>query len=292
MYALRGTGVDDLDALRERLSVLGDSVVIVGDRTVAQVHVHLADAGAAVEAGLACGRISQIRITALPPSTAAAVAERALVAVVAGPGLADAVTALGGTAVLPTGAHVSAEELTSALQQSCGEVIVLPNDMECLEIATHLADELRAQGRRVAVIPTVAQVQGLAALAVHEPGADFDSVVVAMSSTAGHARHGAVTIAESPAMTMAGRCEVGDVLGLVDGDFVEIGDDLTEVAWRVIERLLTSGGGELLTLVRGRAADDRLIGQLRARIRAWSPSIDVELIDGGQARYPLLVGLE
>ena len=291
MYALRGTGADDLDALRERLSVLGDSVVIVGDRTVAQVHVHLADAGAAVEAGLACGRISQIRISALPPS-AAAVAERALVAVVAGPGLADAVTALGGAAVLPAGSHVSAEELTSALQQSCGEVIVLPNDMECLEIATHLASELRAQGRRVAVIPTVAQVQGLAALAVHEPGADFDSAVVAMSSTAGHARHGAVTVAESPAMTMAGRCEVGDVLGLVDGDFVEIGDDLTEVAWRVIERLLTSGGGELLTLVRGRSADDRLIGQLRARIRAWSPSIDVEVIDGGQARYPLLVGLE
>ena len=292
MYALRGTGIDDLDALRERLSVLGDSVVIVGDRTVAQVHVHLSDAGAAVEAGLACGRVSQIRITALPPSIAAAVTERALVAVVAGPGLADAVTALGGTAVLPTGSHVSAEELTSALQQSCGEVIVLPNDMECLEIATHLANELRTQGRRVAVIPTVAQVQGLAALAVHEPGAAFDSAVVAMSSTAGHARHGAVTIAESPAMTMAGRCEVGDVLGVVDGDFVEIGDDLTEVAWRVIERLLTSGGGELLTLVRGQSADDRLIGQLRARIRAWSPSIDVELIDGGQARYPLLVGLE
>ena len=52
--------------------------------------MHLADAGAAVEAGLACGRISQIRISALPPS-AAAVAERALVAVVAGPGLAHAV---------------------------------------------------------------------------------------------------------------------------------------------------------------------------------------------------------
>ena len=170
------------------------------------------------------------------------------------------------------------------LQQSCGEVIVLPNDMECLEIATHLANDLRAQGRRVAVIPTVAQVQGLAALAVHEPGADFDSVVVAMSSTAGHARHAAVTVAESPAMTMAGRCEVGDVLGLVDGDFVEIGDDLTEVAWRVIERLLTSGGGELVTLVGGLGADDQLLGRLRARIRAWSPTIDVESIDGGQTR--------
>jgi dihydroxyacetone kinase-like predicted kinase len=113
-----------------------------------------------------------------------------------------------------------------------------------------------------------------------------------MSSTAGHARHAAVTIAESPAMTMAGRCEVGDVLGLVDGDFVEIGDDLADVAWHVIERLLTSGGGELLTLVRGLGADERLIGRLRARIRAWSPSVDVEVVDGGQARYPLLVGLE
>lgn len=291
MYALRGTGPDDLDTLRERLSVLGDSVVVVGDRTVAQVHVHLADAGAAVEAGLPYGRLSQIRITALPP-TQAPTDDRAVVAVVAGPGLAAAVEALGGTALVPHGRHVTSEELSVALQQSCGEVVVLPNDMECLEIASHLSSELRAQGRRIAVIPTVAQVQGLAALTVHEPGAEFDSAVVAMSSTAGHTRHAAVTIAESPAMTMAGRCEVGDVLGLVEGDFVEIGDDLAEVAWRVTERLLTSGGGELVTLIRGRDADDQLIGRLRARLRAWSPSLDVEVIDGGQGRYPLLVGLE
>lgn len=291
MYALRGTGTDDLDLLRDRLSVLGDSVVVVGDRTVAQVHVHLADAGAAVEAGLPYGRLSQIRISALPPASSLT-AERAVVAVVAGVGLAAAVEALGGTPVVPTGSHITAEELSIALQHSCGEVVVLPNDMECLEIATHLAADLRAQGRRVAVIPTVAQVQGLAALAVHEPGAEFDSAVVAMSSTAGHTRHGAVTVAESPAMTMAGRCEVGDVLGLVEGDFVEIGDDLAEVAWRVVERLLTSGGGELVTLVRGQDADDQLVGRLRARIRAWSPSLDVEVIDGGQVRYPLLVGLE
>ena len=165
--------------------------------------------------------------------------------------------------------------------------------MESLEIAHHLADELRAAGRRVAVIPTVAQVQGLAALAVHEPTADFDSAVVAMSSAAGHARHGAVTIAESPAMTMAGRCELGDVLGLVDGDFVEIGDSVTEVAWRVIERLLASAGGELLTLVRGagrrRPADRRAARADPAPGRRRSTS---SVIDGGQPRYLLLVGLE
>ena len=291
MYALRGTGPDDLDTLRERLSDLGDSVVVVGDRTVAQVHVHLADAGAAIEAGLPFGRLSQIRITALP-STAGSVTERDVVAVVAGPGLADAVTALGCTPLVPAASHVTLIELAGALQQACGEVVVLPNDMESLEIASHLASDLRTQGRRVAVIPTVSQVQGLAALAVHEPEAAFDSAVVAMSSTAAHTRHGAVTIAESPAMTMAGRCEVGDVLGLVDGDFVEIGEDVGQVAWRVIERLLTSGGGELVTIVRGREADDRLVERLLARIASRSPALEVEVVDGGQSRYPLLLGLE
>lgn len=93
-------------------------------------------------------------------------------------------------------------------------------------------------------------------------------------------------------MTMAGRCDIGDVLGLVDGDFVEIGDDLAQVAWRVVERLLTSGGGELVTIVRGRDADDRLVETLLGRIQAWSPALEVEVLDGGQPRYPLLLGLE
>ena len=71
------------------------------------------------------------------------------------------------------------------LDAACGDVVILPNDMESLELASHLAASRRGPGRRVAVIPTTAQVQGLAALAVHEPSADFDSAVVAMSATAG-----------------------------------------------------------------------------------------------------------
>ena len=67
---------------------------------MAQVHVHLAEAGAAIEAGLGRGRLSQIRITALPPEPPAETAERTVLCVVAGPGLADAVAALGGTPVL------------------------------------------------------------------------------------------------------------------------------------------------------------------------------------------------
>ncbi len=288
MYALRGAPPDALDALREELSAGGNSVVVVGDQSVAQVHVHLSDAGAAVEAGLARGALSQLRITVLPAAATPA-REREVIAVVAGAGLARAVNDLGGIPVLPSGGHVTLEELSGVLDAACGDVVILPNDMESLELASHLAASRRGPGRRVAVIPTTAQVQGLAALAVHEPSTDFDSAVVTMSATAGHARHGAVTVAEGPAMTMAGRCDVGDVLGLVDGDFVEIGTSVLQVAQQVVGRL-TVGGGDLLTLIVGADAEPDLAEQLRRRVS--NPGLEIEIVEGGQRRYPLLMGIE
>ena len=60
-----------------------------------------------------------------------------------------------------------------------------------------------------------------------------------MTSAAGHARHGAVTIAAKDAMTMAGPCREGDSLGVVEGDFAVVGDDLGDVAVEVVTRLLS-----------------------------------------------------
>ncbi len=289
MYTVRGAPSSELDLLRERLSELGHSVVIVGDQAIAQVHVHLGEAGAAVEAALPLGELSQIRITALQSSSAAG--QRSVLVVVAGSGLAEAVASLGGVPVLCTEGDVTLDELRAAADRTCGDLVILPNGTENLKTADRVAAELRRTGRRVGIIPSHAQVQGLAAMAVHEPSADFESVVVAMSSAAGHARHGAVTVAEKSAMTMAGRCRPGDVLGAVEGDVVVIGTSLAEIAWQVVERLLAAGG-ELLTLVRGLDADDDLVPDLVARVRDWSPVVDIEVLDGGQPRYPLLLGLE
>jgi dihydroxyacetone kinase-like predicted kinase len=90
---------------------------------------------------------------------------------------------------------------------------------------------------------------------------------------------------------MAGRCEPGDVLGAVEGDVVVIGTSLAEVAWQVVQRLI-GAGGELLTLVRGIDADDDLVSALSARARKRFPTLDIDVVDGGQPRYPLLLGLE
>ena len=288
MYAVTGARSSSLDELRGNLSELGSSVVIVGDRTVAQVHVHAADAGAAIEAAFGLGTLSRIRVTALDARAGANV--RMVVSAVAGEGIAEAVRSMGGVPVSGGPSGDVLEELTAVVEHAGGDVVLLPNGMLSLETATQLANHVDA-GRRVAVIPTTAQVQGLAALSVHDPSTDFDSIVVAMSTAAGHARHAGVTIAERPAMTMAGYCQAGDVLGVVEGDVVEIGDSVVDVGWRVIERLLAMGG-ELLTLIIGANAQRAVAVELSRRARQAVNGLETQILDGGQRRSPRLVGLE
>ena len=130
----------------------------------------------------------------------------------------------------------------------------------------------------------------LAALAVHEPGRTFEEDIVEMSAAARHARAGSVTVASRQAMTTAGPCEPGDVLGMIEGDFVRVGDDLFEVATHVLERLL-GGGGELVTVVAGADSGD-LAQRCASYLHDAHPTVDVLVYDGGQAGYPLLVGVE
>jgi uncharacterized protein len=289
--------------LRETLGGLGDSLVVVGGEGLWNVHVHVDDVGAAVEAGIAAGRPHRIRVTHFAEQVAEARLRpttrtgRRVVAVAAGPGLASLFEEAGAVVVTGgPGRRPSTGQLLEAITAcDAAEVIVLPNDQDSVRVAQIAARTAEADSDgaiRVAVIPTHAQVTGLAAAAVHEPGRTFDQDVLEMTATARHARQGAVTIAARQAMTMAGPCEPGDVLGVVSGDFVQVGTDLFAVATDVLDRLL-AGGGELATIVAG--ADDAE-GSLATRCAAYveerHPVVDVVVYDGGQERYPLLMSVE
>ncbi|MGF2075306.1 hypothetical protein ACQUFC_17560, partial [Enterococcus casseliflavus] len=93
---------------------------------------------------------------------------------------------------------------------------------------------------QVRVVPTRAVVQSLAALAVHDPAARLDDAVVAMTAAAVATRHGALTHAVREALTSAGTCRPGDVLGLVDDDVVVFGSDADGIADSVVGRLLAA----------------------------------------------------
>jgi uncharacterized protein len=86
-------------------------------------------------------------------------------------------------------------------------------------------------------------------------------------------------------------CQPGDVLGVVEGDFVVIGDDVRAVAVGVVERMLAAGG-ELVTIVAGSESDRALADAVTDAVRRNHPGVDTVVYVGGQPRYPLLIGVE
>ncbi|MEU6771999.1 DAK2 domain-containing protein [Streptomyces sp. NPDC046759] len=287
--------------LRERLDALGDSLVVVGGDGLWNVHVHVDDAGAAVEAGVEAGRPYRIRITHFglgdvhtggerPPRERA---QRAVVAVVPGEGLAGLYTEAGATTVLARpGEPPASGELVQAVRRAhAREVVLLPNDAELRHPAAAAAEQARTQGIRVALIPTRSAVQGIAALAVHEPQRRFDEDVVQMTAAAGATRYAEVVVAERQSWTTAGICQAGDVLGLIDGDVAVIGSDVTATAATVLDRMLQAGG-ELVTLVVGDDAPQAVAEHLEARVRESYLAVDTVVYRGGRQGTLLLIGVE
>jgi dihydroxyacetone kinase-like predicted kinase len=182
--------------------------------------------------------------------------------------------------------------LTEAIVLAGDEVAVLPNDQSVLPVAEAAAERAREQGVRVAVVPARASAQGLAALAVHDPLRRFDDDVIAMTRAAGATRYGELRTAEEEAVTSAGICRTGDTLGLIDGDVAVIGEDLTAVGVRIVGRMLSGGGGELVTLITGSEAPAALTEAVLAHLRSHRPDVEVAVYEGGQDRYPLLIGVE
>ncbi len=288
--------------LRARLAPLGDSLVVVGGGGLWHVHVHVDDPGAAIEAGIEAGRPHRVRIAHFgEQASARAVAASAdqapavaLVAFAAGAGLARLFAEVGAQVVI--GADIdsrpSAADLLEAIRRTgAAAVVVLPNAPDGLVEADRAARLARQEQIRVSVLPTRAQVQGLAAAAVHDPSQSMDENVVLMSAASGATRDGAITVATEQAITSGGLCRPGDVLGVVGGDIVVVGADLAEVGATVLDRLL-SGGGELVTLVGGQDVEPGLLQRLREHARRGRPGVEVAVLDGGQARYPVLIGVE
>ncbi|MEV3993352.1 DAK2 domain-containing protein [Streptomyces sp. NPDC049837] len=288
--------------LRERLDSLGDSLVVVGGDGLWNVHVHVDDAGAAVEAGVEAGRPYRIRITHFGTLGTAGTsgteapeerAGRAVVAVLPGEGLAHLCAEAGATTVLARpGEPPASGELVEAIRRAhAREVVLLPNDAALRHTAAAAAEQARAEGIRVALVPTRAAVQGIAALAVHEPDRRFDEDVVAMTAAAGATRYGELAVAEHQSFTSAGVCQAGDVLGLIDGDVAVIGHDVATVAETVLDRML-SGGGELVTLVLADDAPEALADRLETHVRETHLAVDTVVYQGGPQAPLLLIGVE
>ncbi|MFI2476468.1 DAK2 domain-containing protein [Nocardia xishanensis] len=304
MYQLDDTDLARITRLRERLAELGDSVVVVGDGSGNwSAHVHCADAGAAVEAGLAAGVLHDIRIESFaitapvgrdhldpPPPREEGPADRGVLAVAAGSGAAALFEAAGAVVL---GAHpvTSAALLTAIRRMPHREVLVLPNGALPAHELVAVGVAARDAHRDVLLLPSGSMVQGLAALAVHDRGRIAVDDAFAMSEAAAATRWGSLRAASHRALTMVGTCEPGDGLGLVGHDVVVIDRDVRGAAQTLLDRMLGLGG-ELVTLLMGADAPAGLAQELSAHIARSFPGVEVTVYPGGQQGDLAQIGVE
>ncbi|MCX6023669.1 MAG: DAK2 domain-containing protein, partial [Chloroflexi bacterium] len=310
-FLLQGEALPVAD-LRVALGALGESLLLVGDERLLRIHVHALDPGAPLSAAGPHGVMLDIRIEnmqeqhqafvrrqaeraalASPDEPAGvAVAGLALVAVVAGEGMAQTARSLGAAVVNggPT-MNPSAAELIAAAEATGAEtVIVLPNNANIL-LAARQAAELWP--RRLLVVPTRSVPQGMAALmaAPPDPSADPDDVAAMMTAAAQEVRTLELTWAVRAATVDGLAVRAGQALALLDERAVAVADSLSGAASAALDRL-PPGGVQLATVYLGADAHPEDTLDVLTALRERRPSAEVELVQGGQPHYPYLIALE
>ncbi|GAA2067712.1 DAK2 domain-containing protein [Williamsia deligens] len=308
MYAITGADAARIPTLRSALDELGDAVVIVGDSSGDtgerfSVHVHTCDAGAAVEAGLAVGRVGDIRITCFVldahkastgPADRLPTRRRAVVTVASGDGAAELFASEGAHVVRsgPDGAVVDAEQIAQAIVDvDAAHVVVMANGSVPAPDLVTVAASARSAHRAVVFLPTLSMVQALSALAVHDITAAPDADAYAMAEAAAATRRGSVVTATETALTLAGTCEPGDLLGLIGVDVLVIGPDQVSAATALVDLMLGTGG-ELVTLLAGADIDDGVVEAVERHVASAHPGVEFSAYEAGQPGEVLQVGVE
>jgi DAK2 domain fusion protein YloV len=302
VFVVEGEGIDR-DELETQLERLGDSLVVVGDETALKVHVHTDEPGAALSLGTAAGTIEGVEIANMHEQqeqrerrlslVPAVHARTGVVAVVAGDGnrlLFETLAEPVGTIRVVEGGQTSnpsTAELVAALESlPADEAVILPNNPNVRLAAEHAAE----QGERsVKVVPTESIQAGLAALVVYDGVRDAVENATEMASAAAAVATGEVTRASREVSLNGLAIRSGDWLGLADGEPVAGGEDFADVAFEVITRLLADPRA-VLTLLTG--ADPPPLDRLVERLASAHPELEVEVHEGGQPHYPLLLGAE
>jgi uncharacterized protein len=291
-FAVTGVDLDDaryVGALEE----LGDSVLVVGDRTTLKVHVHTDDPETAIAVFAGAGEVSRLDVADMRTQVAqrearlatnghSVAARTGALAVVSGTGMARLYESLGAH-VLDGGPTLnpSTHELLAGIHSvPAEEVVVLPNSANVI-MAAERAAELAEKAVRV--VASRSQQAGLAAAVALAPAGDADANADAMRVAIAGVRTGAVAPAARD--DAAGRFGVGDAVGFVEEELVAWGE-----AAPTLEAVLTAlaADAELVTCIAGEGAPL----DAEAIVALVPASVELELEDGGQPSYWWLLSAE
>jgi DAK2 domain fusion protein YloV len=303
----RPQGVLKVESFYERLEAMGTSIQVGEGDGIYRMHIHVPDTHEydPIEYVKSLGEISRLSMenlmqqmreqaSAAPePLKLAAVAsgQIAAVAISAGAGLSRVLASLGVAAIVEGGQTMnpSTEEILAAVRGlPTDRIVILPNNKNIILAAQQAAE---MSDKLVRVVPTSSIPQGLAALMCLDPAGDLSRVAEEMTTAGAAVKTLEVTRATRSVVLDGVKVKKGQHIGLLDDRLAAAADGL----WEATEALLRAAqaeAAELITLYSGEELTPEQAAGLAEQVRSTFPEQEVELIDGGQPHYPLLLSVE
>jgi len=302
-FLLVGEGFD-IGAIRETITSMGDSTLVVGDPTTVKVHVHVPDPGVPISFGAGLGSLRDVVVEDMQAQFADFVAGQdaiadgsttqagpAVVAVVLGDGLARVFQSLGAAAIVHGGQTMnpSTKDLLEAVEGlQTDEVILLPNNKNVI-LAAKQACSL--SDKSVAVVPSRTIPQGVAALLALNMQANLEENVATMTAALDEVKTGEITTATRSVRLNGVDVGEGQIIGLCNGDLQVAGDGIDDVTCALLQRMHPEDC-EIITLYYGSGVREDQAKALTDRIQADWPDQEVEVVAGGQEHYHYILSAE
>lgn len=296
-----------IDALRNRLMEIGDSIVVVGDPALIKVHVHTNTPDQALNYALSLGELSRIKIenmkeqhnsiTGLGEAPQAEISKPkkpiAIVAVCAGEGLGAILKDYNVDELVSGGQSMnpSAEDIRKAVDAAPSDhVIVLPNNKNII-LAAEQANDLTE--KNIYVIPSKSFPQGLSAVLAFVEGASIEENIENMTEALGSVKSAQITTAVRNSKVVGQDFEVleGEYIGLLENDIVSHGED-SESAMQALLTQMVTEDDSIISLYYGENINETAAQAISAKLEEHYPDLDVETYAGGQPVYDYIISVE
>ena len=295
----------DPEKLRDFLSSLGDSLVLVDDEEIIKVHVHTNDPGKALHEAMDYGSFVTVKIenmrlqhtekvmTENEKAPKIAEPEKALgvVSVCAGEGLADVFMNLGVDQIISGGQTMnpSTQDILEAVNKVPAEtVFVLPNNKNIIMAAEQVND---LTPKNVVVIASKTVPQGVTAMLNFNPEGDIEENVEAMTESLGTVDTMQITYAARNSDFDGYDIHEGDYLALYGSQLFGTSQDI-KVLLKSLAQKVRDDGKEYVTIYYGADVKERHAQKAADMFAEICPDADVNLLSGGQPVYYYMISAE
>jgi DAK2 domain fusion protein YloV len=215
----------------------------------------------------------------------------AVVAVSPGPGISRVFASLGVAAIVEGGQTMnpSTQDILTAFENlPTDKVIILPNNKNII-LAAQQAKEVTV--KNVQLIPSRSIPQGLAAMMHLNPDGNLEAVAAKMIKAIDDVTTIEITTATRSVEIDGVAVEEGEVIALVDGALSISSHSVEEACMKALEKI-GAGDHELITLFYGKNLSSVEANRIADVIRATYAAQEIEIQDGGQPHYQLIISVE